>query len=281
MYGYIRPDKDTLSVENQEFYYAHFCGLCKTAGKNHGQLSRFLVSYDITFLDIFMRAATGDMAEITEGKCVANLRKTRKIAAATELTKLVSDVSVLLGYLKLTDDIIDGGGFRRRLARRGIRRAYKQAKRAHGAFWGQIKALYEGLRACEAHGGQNIDAAAHYFAETLSVCAVYISDTQSNKSFTIEETEAIREMFYNLGKWIYIADAVDDLPEDRKTHNYNPLAGADSLDEARFVLGCCAAKIAGCYEQIPLSGDRVVLNNIIYRGLHKRAEKIFAKGESK
>lgn len=29
-------------------------------------------------------------------------------------------------------------------------------------------------------------------------------------------------MGYNLGRWIYLMDAADDLEEDREKNNYNP-----------------------------------------------------------
>lgn len=280
MYGYVRVEKNALSCDGSRDYYACYCGLCKTAGKRHGQFSRFLVSYDIAFLDIFMRGLCGIRAEIKEEKCIANIRKKRGIAAKTPLTELVSDISVLLGYYKLTDDIIDGGSLKRRLMRTGLRRAYKHAKREHRPLEAQIKASYDRLRISENVNDSNLDSVSHHFAEMLSSVAVYMLSVQNVKICTDDEMSLTRELFYNLGKWVYIMDAADDLEKDTESGNYNPLKVPENKSAAAFVLGCSAARIAECYEKLGVSANREILENIIYRGLLARTEKILKKGET-
>ena len=54
MYGYISCSRDSLNGEEQERYQEVYCGLCRKLGKEYGQLERLSLSYDMTFLILFL-----------------------------------------------------------------------------------------------------------------------------------------------------------------------------------------------------------------------------------
>ena len=54
MFGYVNAYKDLLRVCDYNVFRGYYCGLCKQLGKKFNQLTRFGLSYDMTFLAILM-----------------------------------------------------------------------------------------------------------------------------------------------------------------------------------------------------------------------------------
>jgi hypothetical protein len=95
-------------------------------------------------------------------------------------------------------------------------------------------------------------------------------------------------MGYNLGRWIYIADAVNDIIKDDKTGSYNfflqrEYSDAASLkrkvrEETAFNLRYSLSESCKAYELLEIKRDKPLIDNIMYLGLAKRTEDIL-KGE--
>lgn len=49
MFGYVIPDRASLSPEAQSRYRSAYCGLCRRIDALHGLRGRFSLSYDLTF----------------------------------------------------------------------------------------------------------------------------------------------------------------------------------------------------------------------------------------
>ena len=49
MFGYVRPLKGELKINEYEEYKAVYCTLCKSIAKHYGRLQSFFLSYDLTF----------------------------------------------------------------------------------------------------------------------------------------------------------------------------------------------------------------------------------------
>ena len=49
MFGYVKVCKPELKIREYEEYKAVYCTLCRVIGRDYGQISRTLLSYDATF----------------------------------------------------------------------------------------------------------------------------------------------------------------------------------------------------------------------------------------
>lgn len=80
-----------------------------------------------------------------------------------------------------------------------------------------------------------------------------------------------------LGRFIYLLDAVIDLPEDRRHGRYNPLRAlpqdADLHALLRMLLGECSA----AFEALPVLQDIELLRNILYSGVWLRYDAAMKK----
>ena len=83
MYGYIRPDIGELRINEYRRFRSVYCGLCEALRQRYGILSRFLVSYDMTFLALLTLSPE---TRIDFRRCpVHPLRKQPCICSATEI----------------------------------------------------------------------------------------------------------------------------------------------------------------------------------------------------
>ena len=92
----------------------------------------------------------------------------------------------------------------------------------------------------------------------------------------------------NLGRWIYILDAVDDIEKDHKKNSYNVFLQREYSDvaalkhsiheEAAFNLHFSLAEACKAYELLDIKRDKPLIDNIMYLGLAKKTEDIL-KGE--
>ena len=54
MFGYVRPNLADMAEGDQQRYRAHYCGLCQALGERHGAPARMTLTFDLTFLTIFL-----------------------------------------------------------------------------------------------------------------------------------------------------------------------------------------------------------------------------------
>lgn len=216
MFGYIRPASDRLSGEENERFRAMYCGLCRTMGKRYGQSARFLLNFDFTFLAILLSSAEEPVCR--KCVCIAHPCKRHCAAQATPALELAADRSVILAWWQLQDHIADRSFFsslKYRLAALFLRRAYCKACGFAQEFDESVQRHLNDLSRREEECCASIDAAAEPFAALMADVALCVEDTAKSR--------ILREIFYHLGRWIYLIDAADDFTEDAKSGCYNPL----------------------------------------------------------
>ena len=123
----------------------------------------------------------------------------------------------MLTYGKLLDDIKDERGFKR-LCKRIIKPLFSHIGKKSDNFEGLKDIVFNGLAAtdeAEANGCDSVDRAADGFGQMMKEIASYGLD--SEKKMIAEQCG------YHIGRFVYIADAFDDLESDEKNGNYNPL----------------------------------------------------------
>ena len=271
MYGYVIIDKPDMFVKDFAMYRAFYCGYCKSVGKRCSQIMRFTTNYDITFLDILLHSVYGREKQLDNQVCVLNPVRKKTIALRDELTDRCIDANNILMHYKLEDDVIDKSGVGRGFIDKVIlRRHYKKSRKRLPQSDLSCRENYEALRQLEKENCADIDKAAHPFA-----C---IMQDMGREVFAEKYTDDIGALLYNLGRWVYLIDAVDDLEKDSKKGAYNPfLAGyefrgrenfiKDREQELNFIFNACQSAIMNAYDKITTPLYEGVLTNILWYGL--------------
>lgn len=276
MFGYVKPLHPELKVREYELYKSVYCGLCKCMGRKISCFSRFTLSYDIVFLVLLRSALTGDIIKTKSGRCFIHPFKKRPYTLQNDSLAYCSEVSALLNYHKLRDDIRDHNGLRKLLsslllpAAKSMR---KKACRLHDLD-NLIADHLDKLHEIESVKTPSVDIPADIFGELLA-CVCEFNIDGHNKRIA-------REIGRHIGRWIYITDAVDDYFKDKKSGAYNPFVcmNINIEDIGETIKTTLIVELAQADKALNLidtenTATLNILQNIINLGMINSTEKIF------
>ena len=275
MFGYIQPDAPYLFKKDETLYKALYCGLCKSIGAGCGQRARSALTYDMAFMSALVHNIRHQDVNIKRAHCVLHCIRKRPIAEVDDITVMLGCINTALAYYKLCDDKADGDkkGILRHLYKRGYKRAAKKHKRAVQIISISMRAQSE----VEKAGCKVIDMAAEPTASMMRELSIYVLG-----EYSTPETEGL---FYDIGKWVYLIDALDDYDKDVKKHRFNVLYnafGAESKaqavqknrEELTFLFDSLFADMRMRISKIDFGFNRDLTDNIILRGIPLKTRAI-------
>ena len=226
MFGYVRPPQD-LPEEEQKRFGRVYCGLCHTLGERDGTAARFILNYDFTFLAILL--SEREEGPVHHGRCAAHPVHGRDRLESTEALALAADESVILAYWQARDGVEDHDrlhGLKYRGASTVLERAYRKAAEARPDFDASTRRQLHLLAELERENCPSMDRAADTFAVLLQGAAQAVNEPVRRR--------VLEQIFYHLGRWVYLVDAADDLRKDAASGNYNPVALRYGLTEGAW-----------------------------------------------
>lgn len=273
MFGYVRSAEEALSAEDKARYQAAYCGLCHSLREQCGFAARFVLNYDFVFLFLLLDEEAG---REEKRRCAAHPAKGRPCLAATPTMALCARESVILAYHKLRDGVADEGFFKAlgdRAAALALGRAYRRAAGLQGTFDGHVRSCLAELDELERENSPKLDQVADTFARLLAGAAPDTGDAALDRPR--------RQLLYQLGRWIYLVDALDDLEEDRAADRYNPLAARFGAEVDRPYLATTMdhslSLARSAFQLLPENGWHDILENILYLGL-PGVQRLVAEG---
>ena len=261
---------DRLEAAEKEAYRAAYCGLCRALGKGYGFRCRFLVNYDMTFLYL-LRASWAPAGETRACWCPARVCGRKNCTLDVSGFDPVTTCTVILAVEKLRDNVKDSGFFKGLLYRflfLLFRRPYKKAARRLPAFAALVRSQLEALDRLEQAESPSIDATADAFARITAGCAADLESPTLRRP--------LEQILYQTGRFLYLADALDDLKEDCKTGSYNPLRfrfrpvdgvlPPETLDYLTQLTDASVNLAGAALALLPGDRNQGLLENIIYLG---------------
>ena len=271
MFGYVRPVRPELKCRDFDLYRATYCGLCRCLRRRYGLIAPMLLNFDFTFLALLLWPAEPGFTPC-RGRCHANPLIKKPMCPDSPALELAADESMVLAWWKLRDSAADDGlwrGMPARLLGAALYPAYRKAARLRPEFDRTVRACLEELGELEGQRSSSMDRAADTFARILQAAA-------PEKG---ERRRILEQLLYHLGRWIYLADARDDLEEDARAGRYNPIAaryGGAADDDALQLTMDHSLELMGAAFQLGDFGCRApVLENIIYLGLPLVQRSVF------
>ena len=285
MFGYVRVSSADLRVREYEFYRGAYCGLCRSMGKCTGQCSRMTLNYDFVFLTVVRLALAPEEVCFEQKRCFVHPLKKRNSMKRNSALDFCAGAAAILNYHKIADDLLDEKGFRRLralMARPMVSHARRKAiKRAPELRELDLK-VADGLRELsdiEAAGDPSVDIPADCFGRLLGEIV----------AFGLEGAE--RRIAYqlgrNIGAWIYIADAIDDMREDAEKGRYNPfiklyggrLPSAEELGSVALAIRNHLYGAEAAVDLMDTESDvlRNIIQNAIYLGIPDKTDEMIKK----
>ena len=268
--------RNQLTEEEYEVFSSYYCGLCRSIGKRASQAARIGLSYDITFLALVLSSVCSDDVRLNEGRCIAHPKRKRSFVADDMSCEYAAEMGVVLEYLKLVDDWRDERSIKALFGRVLLYCGYAAVRRRRTETVGFIKGQLDILSALEKANCRNIDETADAFAKILEKLFVpdYIED---------EKWKRILSWFgYNLGRWIYIMDAFNDLEADMKSGVYNPLicagytAAADCAEAIEPSLTMTLGNIASAFELMEFKNNKTIIGKMVYISLKEKQKSVLS-----
>ena len=271
MFGYVRPSLGKLSEEDKARFGAAYCGLCRTLGERYGQAARMILNYDLTFLAILLWPE--EVPAAAHGGCAAHPFSGRAYYPGNPALELAADESVILSWWQIRDALADPGGGKGkyRAASLALKGAYGRAAERRPDLDRITREKLEQLRELEEARCPSLDRPADAFAGLLAAAAAGAPDPVKRR--------VLEQMLYHLGRWIYLADARDDLEEDKLSGRYNPVAaryGPRGDDGAlRLTMDNSLARIGAALQLGDFGCRTALLENIVYLGLPAVERAVF------
>lgn len=280
MFGYLQVQKSELLVREWEAYRSVYCGLCKQMGKDYSFLSRLSLSYDCTFYAMLLMSLRRSCKGFDKGRCTFNPLKKCRFAHCTDSAySKAAAFSVISAYYKLQDDLSDSGFFKRllvRLVKPFFGCWHKKAAKNFPELEAPVAQMMLAQRQTEQDSACGVDAAAHPTADMLgSVLRLEAQDEMQERVFY--------EFGYQIGRWIYLMDAADDLDDDAKSGGFNPFrnyTGDDVQAYQTATLNQSLARAADAYQLMTLIDFKGIFDNMLRFGFPaKQNSVVFGKQE--
>ena len=273
MFGYVKINKMDLTFREYEHYRGYYCGLCKSLKDNHGEISRLSLNYDITFLVLILTSVYKPKSNIIEEGCIVNpFKKKKKII--NEITEYAASMNVLLTYYKLEDNLKDDNRLKDKLAyniyKGTLKKAYEKYPKKAEFIKNQLNILYN----LEQEKNLNIDLVSNTFGNLMGEIFVYKNDQYEKE---------LRKIGFNIGKYIYLLDAYEDLDKDYEKGRYNPfIEYIDRKEELKIkvdkLISMSLGMVGRGIDNLNLKFNTGIIENIIYSGVYLRYQNILQKG---
>ncbi|MCH5157190.1 MAG: hypothetical protein J1G02_04870 [Clostridiales bacterium] len=276
MFGYLNIEKDKLEDGQRGLWQTFMCGLCFSTKQLYGNYPRMFISNDVNFFNVLFHSVTNTDVAVTNKRCFSHPIRKRSVLQETVLTDKLSVANVLLTYWNIYDDTIDGGSTSKKIALRSFRKAYRKAKKDVPELDEILAKRYSELRELEQSNCNSIDRVAHAFA--------LLSQDFATSVLGEHATEYVQTLAYNLGKWIYLIDALDDATKDIKRRNYNPFVSCYNVqsaqelskkyDELQFLMFAVLNRIAQSYNDLNLTKYTCILNNVLFDSIRDKTKQV-------
>lgn len=268
MFGYVRAHIADLSEAEKNRYRSVYCGLCHALGQRHGLRGRFTLTYDMTFLCLFLNSLYEPEETQGNDRCAPHPIKPHAWSR-TEVTDYAADMTIALAWHKCQDDWQDDHRQTARIGASLLSRRYRAVQAQWPTQTAAIEQCMQELSQVEARQDASPDAAANCFGRLMSALFVMREDFWQG---------ALRTFGYSLGRFIYMVDAVCDYDRDRQSGSYNPVVLMNKQpEEMRETLQLLLGEASQAFESLPLVEDAQLMRNILYAGVWQSYNEMMEK----
>lgn len=288
MFGYVMPYKLELKIKDYEMFKAYYCGLCLSIKENFSNLCRLSLNYDMTFLGILLDSLSSDKNSYEVSRCIAHPLKKKPKVINNKALNYAAFCNVALVYYKLLDDYNDDKALTKKILSMYLK---KFIEKENLDLKPLLKNMEDNLaKLTELENSTeyvSIDELSHSFADLTGFLISFYCNGQ-------EFQQDLYTLGYNLGRWIYIIDAYDDLEDDLKKQKFNAINKAfntedlsfEELIEAQrdrieFNLMMSASTTVDALNNLPLKKNGDLLFNILQFGLMNKIEIIKSRSDKK
>lgn len=212
MFGYLIPSQEYLTDKEIILWNSFNCGICHIYGK-HSKLLKLCLNSDLGFLNMWLHYHYQKIPDFKTSFCIGNAGK-HCFVLHDEISTNVANIGLILLDTKLKDDLMDNN-FKHKFLNKHFKKSIEQAKEKFPNFSQVITTQIEKQNEIEKNLITDLEVA------SLPSAVILESIIKELTSNNLSKNE--QELFFGLGRWVYILDAIADIEEDHKNKNYNPI----------------------------------------------------------
>lgn len=282
MFGYIKTYKPEMKIREFDAYKAVYCTICKQLRKEYGIFARFTLNYDYTFLAMLRMASLESVVQATKGRCPFNpLAKCNNVHCQDTSISYACGVAMIMVYYKWLDTKQDEGVGKRFFAfllTPFMKRWHKKATKKFPEVEEEIARFSTLQQQAENNLSLSFDEYAHPTADVLGkICSYDIPDTAKSRILYV--------LGYNVGKWIYLMDALDDFKTDIKSKRFNPysvrfdetISKQELVSFAKGQMNICMDEACKAFDLLSIRNFHPILHNILFLGMDNQLNEIIRK----
>lgn len=276
MFGYIKKDIYELKYKDIILYKNLYCSLCNGLKNNLGNVSRLLTSYDATFFLAIFDGLDNNKKDIAI-RCPLNpFLKKIKFSVSETAIDYVSLISVYYAITKMEDNWIDEKKIRYKFMKNHIlkkRKVQYKLSQNQNLIDKLKKVLDEYYQMENNPKAYTFDKFSNKMGELFGIVFsefVYVSNIEHSK-------DILYSLGFSVGKWIYIVDAFDDLKDDKKKNNFNPIFYMKDYDDNTcddficdkilFINSILTDKMLDDLSKLTIERNLMIIQNIIKFGM--------------
>ncbi len=216
MLGHLQPQSCSLSEPAQHAYNQFYCGICKSLRKEKGLSASLMINHELS-LNLLALSPYMEGATTLSTPCPSSGFLKQKSTINHLTVNTAAKLSVLLGWIKSVDWAFDS---KSKLASLIEKKLSKWKKDFTPSFSNRLQAEIEDyLFQVKNHSPEAkiVKLASASLAEKLWL------ELADQTQIPIQQKDYIKLIFSESGKLIYLADALEDLQEDKRKSQYNPI----------------------------------------------------------
>ena len=210
MFGYIKLDTKAPKSA-KKLFKKNYCILCRSLEQNYGQLTRFLLSYDVTFMMILF-SDQQLLKSIEKVKCFGSRTQIKSITD-NELIKKCAALNLAMAQAELLDHINDDKSVIAKTLLKIYHKPFSKVKSEYPDMWERLISGYSKFDEYEKND-RSLEDLEELFSDLITQIA--------REDFNIEDDYTIKILSY-VSKWLYFIDACDDLDKDIAHNSFNPI----------------------------------------------------------
>lgn len=273
MFGYVVINKPELKFREFDEYRGFYCGLCRSLKDRYGRSGQITLNYDMNFMAVLLTALYEPQTKKEESFCFLHPLK-KQMQYSNEYIDYAADMTIILSYYKCLDDWNDEKKWLSRAEMALLEKKMQLLEHKYPLKCQAIKKELDLITEMEKSNELDIDKVANATGRMLGTMFAYRED---------EWKKTLFEIGFYLGKYIYLADAWEDLEKDTKTGNFNLFktrSANENFDEwVQEILEMMMAECSEAFETLPVFDYREILRNILYSGVWTRVALIKKKKE--
>lgn len=269
IFGYIKPYKNDLKVNQYAHYKKYYCSLCTSLSK-YGFWGRFILSYDLTYMLIILDSLS-ECKGFIQIKCP--LHKRKQFSISLEALHYTSFINYWLTIKKLEDNSMDSRGvssfFYRFLSKlMSFNKNYIRDILSYDSILVKLENALHEYYELEKKKSSFDDLSNKYANFMLLIFKEFFNNNKC--CIYTEASNLINQIIINVSKLIYLADAFDDYFIDIARGNFNALittkftqdSEEKTIEQVFTIINCLQNQSYELINSIEIDNREIISNHI-------------------